>query len=183
MINKLSEFSSALIASVIALVIVEMILPNNKTKKYVTFVSSVILSITILNPIVSFLKKDISFDDFFEEEQYSISNMEYNAKMEYAKQKSIDDLYDESLKKNIINRLEECGYKVKDISFTVDRESYQPIKIQVEIEHSDGDVQKVIIDVSNNYEDNISLLDVAKVKDVLNSTYSIDRKNIIVNDK
>lgn len=181
MIQELSDFASSIVASVIALTITEMILPNNNLKKYITFVATVIIAIVIINPIATILNKNININDFLVQAETEISNKENYLKMEYAKQKSIEEMYSQSLKKDIINRLEENGYKVKNISFVIDNKSYQPIKMQVEIEHSDGDVRDVIIDVSNIQSDDISLFEIAKIKDILHSTYNIEKNEISIN--
>lgn len=183
MIKNFSSFASSLIACIIALNLIEIILPSNKTKRYVTFVATLILSIVIINPIVVFLNKDLDIEKVMKIEENILVNNEYESKMEYAKQKSINEMYDEALKQDIINRLEDNGYKVKNISLTVDRESYQPTKMQIEIEHIDGEIQTVIIDVSKNYHEDISVIEIAKIKDILSATYSIDRKNITINNK
>ncbi len=181
MISYFSNFASSLVTCIIVITMIEMILPNNNLKKYVIFTSTIVLSIIIINPIISIFNSEIAVEDIISAEEKELVNNEYTSQLEYAKQKSIYELYDDALKKDIIARLESNGYKVKNMSLTVDRNSYEPIKMQLEIEHYDGDIQKVIIDVSNNNTDEISLFDIAKVKDILSSTYNINSSNIIIN--
>ena len=183
MINFFSNFTTSLITSVLLITIIEIILPDNKNKKYVTFTATVILSMIIINPLANLINKDFKFENLLENEIRNFSSEEYAVKMEYAKQKNIDDLYDKSLKEDVINRLESSGYKVKKIYLDVDRKSYEPIKIGLEIEHGDGSVQKVVIDVSNDYSDDVSIFEIAKIKDMLFSTYNINQKNITINNK
>ena len=181
MIEMFSNFASSLVAAIIAITIAEMLLPNSKNKKYVTFVSTMILCVVIINPIISLLNQNVNIEDFLEKQETEIASSEYTAKMEYAKEKSINDMYRDALKQDIITRLKDNGYIVKNISFEIDSVSYEPTKMELEIEHKDGDIEKVVIDVSSNISEDISLVEKAKVKDILYSAYHIDRKNIRIN--
>ncbi len=173
----LNQFASSLTACIIVITIIEMLLPNGKNKKYVTFVSSMLLIIIIINPIITLFNKNLNLDDILKNEEKILATNEYASKMEYAKEKSIKETYQKVLKEDIITRLEENGYIVKNVSVVIDEDTYNPIQMELQIEHDDGDIEKVVIDVSSNQSENIDDL---KVKEILNNAYGIKEENVFI---
>ncbi len=177
----MKEYVTSLVSSVVSITIIEMILPNNKIKKYVMFVSTIILVIVIINPIIVLFDKNINLENILNDSETFLASSEYTAKLQYAKEKEIGETYNALLEEDIINRLKENGYIVKDISVEIDKESYEPVKVNLEIEHDDGSIQDVVIDVSLNSTNKISNIEISKIKDILNDTYEIEKNKIIVN--
>lgn len=178
----MSDFASSLVSSIIAITLIEMILPNNNNKKYITLVSSVILVIVIINPIVSLLNKDFDLENILKIEEEVLANSEYSQKMQYAKEQNINNTYKVFLKDDITKRLEENGYIVRHVDVVIDEETYEPTEMELEIEHDDGYVQKVVIDVSKNISNSISDIEVAKIKAMLNSVYGTVTNQIKINN-
>lgn len=179
--ESLSNYASSLVVTIVSITLIDMILPNNKIKKYAMFSATVILAIVIVNPIVMMLNKDIDVAKYLEIEKESFAKNEYTERMEYAKQKQISETYKNALNQDIIERLKDAGYQVKNISLEIDKNTYEPTKMELQIEHFDGDIQKIVIDVSKNYNDNLSDYEISKIKALLNTTYNIDNKNVIIN--
>lgn len=177
----MKEYVISLVLSIVSITIIEMILPSNKTKKYAMFVSTIILVIAIINPIIVLFDKNINLEDIFNDSETFLASSEYTAKLQYAKEKEIGETYNMLLEEDIVNRLKERGYIVKDIFVEIDKESYEPVKINLEIEHDDGTIQDVVIDVSSNNTNKISNIEISKVKDILYETYEIEKNKIIVN--
>ena len=111
MIEFLSNWAKSLGLAIIVISILEMLLPNNKTKKYVRMVFGIYIIFNIISPFVK--NKDIldvSSYDFNEyignyttnqtnEEQNSVNNQ-------------IEEIYIRELEKDITQKVEELGYQV-----------------------------------------------------------------------
>ena len=178
----LADFASSLVSSIIAITLIEMILPNGKNKKYITFVSSIILIVVIINPVISFFNRDFNLENILESQEDVLINSEYSKKIQYDKERNINDTYKAFLQEDITKRLEENGYFVRNIDVIIDKKSYEPLKMELEIEHDDGYVQKVVIDVSKNISNSISDMEIAKIKEMLNGVYGTKKDQIKINN-
>lgn len=177
----MNKFAMSLVSSIIAITFIEMILPSNKIKKYVVFVSSIVLVIVVINPIMTIFNKNINIENILKDNETFILNNEYKNKMHYAKEKDIENTYRTFLKDDIISRMKENGYIVRNISVEVDDKTYEVTGMELEIEHDDGSIQNVVIDVSINEEKKSETIEVSEIKDLLCETYGVKKNNIIIN--
>lgn len=177
----MNQFATSLVSSIVAITLIEMILPSNKIKKYVVFVSSIVLVIVVINPITSILNKNIDIESVLKDNETFILNSEYKNKMQYAKEKDMQDTYNAFLKDDIISRMKENGYLVKNVSVKVDDKTYEVTEMELEIEHDDGSIQNVVIDVSVSENGETENVEVSKIKDLLCETYGVEKSNIIIN--
>lgn len=182
MIKELSNFAMTIVLISILITIINMILPEGKNKKYVTFISGLIITIIMINPIISLLNIDIDIGEVFNQNNTIMANSEYKQKLEAKQKELISETYESNLKLDIISRLEEDGYKIKDISVEIDDKSYELNKINLNVEFYDGDIEPIVIDVSKNYSDSVSEYDKQKIKDKLNSIYMVDKNMININN-
>lgn len=210
MINFISTWAEQIIIAVVVSSIIEMILPDNKNKKYVKMVIGIYVLFTIISPIVG-KKKVVDLDDL-NLESYAVT--ETDTKKE-VNQESMDirlqQLYIEELEKNIKTKVEQEGYTVNSCkvdAILAGNEEKQGInkitliltKNDEKIENKDNydqksdvqDIKKVEINVglerilenkegdSNNKENNS---EIQKLKDTLASYYEIDNKKISITFK
>ncbi|NLM03572.1 MAG: stage III sporulation protein AF [Clostridiales bacterium] len=109
---------------IILLTFMEILIPNNDNKKYINFVMSLIIMITIIRPIIDFIKPDESID----EQISQISDyLEYNTMEKrltynnYFETESIIELYRQNLKDHIKKRVEKnADYSVHDIEISIE---------------------------------------------------------------
>lgn len=121
MVTFLSSWVKNLSLALIVVSILEMILPNNKTKKYIKTIMSLYILFSIISP---FLKGDINFNI----NDMNISSYTENAvettSRETINQESMDNriqkLYIQELEKDITNKIKQKGYIVSDCKVTVD---------------------------------------------------------------
>lgn len=108
MINFLSSWAKGLGLSIVIVSILEMVLPNNKTKKYVRMVMGLYVIFTIVSPIIK--NKDKLYigniDEYVNTVATSVSVNQTSM------DNRIEDLYIEELQKDITKKIEEKGYKV-----------------------------------------------------------------------
>lgn len=108
MINFMSSWAEQIVLAVVVATIIELILPQNKNKKYIQMVIGVYVLFNIISPI-------IKNKDDFSIEKYSIEN--YETKSQYEVDQSsmdarLEKIYLEELKNTVISRFEENGFEV-----------------------------------------------------------------------
>lgn len=114
MINFLSSWVKNLCLALIVVSILEMLLPNNKTKKYVKMVMGLYILFSIIEPFIE-NSNELKFnvEDLYN--QYSVETL---AESENVNQKSMDSrldkLYKQKLENDIVQKLDEEGYVVED---------------------------------------------------------------------
>lgn len=198
MISWISSWAQGIIMAVIIDAIIEMILPEGNSKKYVKIVIGVYVLFTIISPVISKITgKTIQVSDILELNKY-IEETENNSKLyvtlDEDNSNNIKDIYESSLRNDIKAKIEAKGYNAKNIKLEIeDNEEYTLKKIDIEIyknmEKNKKDietVQNVDINISqksteNDMQEKLSEKDKRKLKDYLSGVYEIDEKNININ--
>ena len=110
MIEFLSSWAKSLGLAIIVISILEMLLPNNKTKKYVRMIFGVYILFTIISP---FIKNkdilDVSTYDFNEYSNYITNQSSMN---QTSMDNRIEQIYIEELEKDITKKINDLGYEV-----------------------------------------------------------------------
>lgn len=110
-IENLSTWARSITIAIIIVSILEMILPNNKTKKYVKMVMGVFILFNIISPFVD-NKSFTNFDDINLETNSSSNNtLVVN---QQSMDERLEELYIEEIEKDITKKVQKQGYKVKD---------------------------------------------------------------------
>lgn len=206
MINFLSSWVKNLSLALIIVSILEMILPNNKAKKYVRTVMGLYILFSIISPFIENSSK-INLNNI-DLDSYTENTKTASSKVEEVDQTSMDnrinEIYKEELQKDITQKIEEKGYKVetcKVVAYISEKNS-EIEKITIKIngkinEENDNDVknntienkivteiqkiQKVNIGVGENKENkeeetNITKTDIKIIKDFLIKEYGVSEK-------
>lgn len=198
MISWISSWAQGIIMAVIIGAIIEMILPEGNSKKYVKIVIGVYVLFTIISPVISKMTgKTIQVSDILELNKY-IEETENNSKLyvtlDEDNSNNIKDIYESSLRNDIKAKVAAKGYNAKNIKLEIeDDEEYTLKKIDIEIyknmEKDKKDIetiQNVDINISqksteNDMQEKLSEKDKRKLKDYLSGVYEIDEKNININ--
>ena len=198
MISWISSWAQGIIMAVIIGAIIEMILPEGNSKKYVKIVIGVYVLFTIISPVISKITgKTIQVSDILELNKY-IEETENNSKLYVSldedNSNNIKDIYESSLRNDIKAKVAAKGYNAKNIKLEIeDDEEYTLKKIDIEIyknmEKDKKDIetiQNVDINISqksteNDMQEKLSEKDKRKLKDYLSGVYEIDEKNININ--
>lgn len=158
MIEILSSWAKNIILAVIIISILEMILPNNKTKKYVKMVMGIYLLFNIISPIIK--NKEVfninQFDINNYKDQYTSTDLESNID-QTSMDKRLKEIYIDELEKDITTKLESKGYIVNscnvDATLSEDEENAGITKIVLDIEETKDDVNNT----SNNQTENSNI--------------------------
>lgn len=141
MIEFLSSWAKSLGLAIIVISILEMLLPNNKTKKYVRMVFGLYIIFNILSPFIK--NKDIldvsSYDvneyignytsDQTKEEQSSVNNQ-------------IEEIYITELEKDITKKIEDLGYQVTTCN----------VYATLSSENEENYIEEIVLTVEKNEE-------------------------------
>ncbi len=162
MIENLSSWAKGITLAVIVVSILEMLLPNNKTKKYIKMVMGVFILFNIISPFIN--ANDLKNLNEIDASKYVNENNK-----NYVEQKSMDErleeLYIEEIEKDIIKKVEKKGYKVSmckvDAKITKNEEETGITKIKLKVEKTGEAKQE-----ENSSIENQIVTQVQKIKKV-----------------
>lgn len=138
MIEFLSSWAKSLGVTIVIVSILEMLLPNNKTKKYIRMVMGVYIVFNIISPFVKskeiFNVNDIDINAYKSTETSSeVDQTSMNDR--------IEKLYKQELEKDIKNKINEKGYEVDkcevNVKIAENEEQTQITKIKLNIKKSE----------------------------------------------
>ena len=116
MIDFLSSWAKSLGVTIVIVSILEMLLPNNKTKKYIRMVMGVYVLFNIISPFVKnkeiFNINDIDIKTYKATETSSEVN-------QTSMNDRIEKLYKQELEKDITNKINEKGYEINKCEVNV----------------------------------------------------------------
>ena len=115
MIEFFSSWAKGIGVTVVIISIIEMLLPNNNSKKYIRMVLGIYLIFNIVSPLIK--NKDILNVNNINLNETTISTSSEEVD-QTSMNKRIKKLYEQELEKDITKKLKEKGYEVKDCSVT-----------------------------------------------------------------
>lgn len=155
MIEFISTWAKSLGVTIILVSIIEMLLPNNKTKKYIRVILGIFVLFNIISPFIKNKEQlnvieEISSADL---EKYSSeydnykgnsnNNSEDNNNLnQTSMDKRITELYKQELERSIKSKIEEIGYEVESC------------KVEAEIIDNETGIKKVKVKIGDKKEGN-----------------------------
>lgn len=144
MINFLSSWVKNLALALSIVSILEMILPNNKTKKYVKMIMGLYILFSIVSPFIENSNKlninNIDFNSYIEKVQTTSSTSEELDQT--SMDNRLNQIYKEELQKDITQKVEEKGYKVENC------------KVVAHISDEDSGIEKITLKINGKTEEN-----------------------------
>ena len=140
MINFLSSWVKNLSLALIVVSILEMLLPNNKTKKYIKMVMGLYILFSIIAPFVNNSNVlNFNIEDVYSNYSKEISSTSTTSTAGEVNQASMDDrlnqLYKEQLESDITQKVEEKGYDVRKC------------KVDAHVSKSDTGIESITIEI------------------------------------
>jgi stage III sporulation protein AF len=182
MIEWISNWAGSIIVAVVIGTIIEMILPEGNSKKYIKMVIGVYILFTIVSPVInSFTGNKIKLSDELDLDTYieeSKDNINTHNTFESNNEKNIMDIYISGLEDDLKAKLKSKGYIVNSINIDVsDNESYTIDSIDLILEKDKKEDNNEVTNDDNKNSDDTS-------KDVnINSVDKVDKVNIDLNNK
>lgn len=137
MVNFLSSWVKNLSLALIIVSILEMILPNNKTKKYVKMVMGLYILFSIISPFIEnkdeFNLNNVNFYLGETQETASISKSTDQSSMD----SRLNEIYKEELQKDIVKKIKEKGYEIENC------------KVTAHISQEDSGIEKIVLKVKS----------------------------------
>lgn len=159
MIEVISSWAKNIVLAIIVISILEMLLPNNKTKKYVKMVMGLYLLFNIISPFIQ-NKDKINISEFnLEEYMNNTQEVSTNVNQE-SMDKRLNEIYVEELEKDIKKKLANRGYTVTscNIVASIDKEGestgIENITLQVEKNNETNNEEESTINEDSNKEVN-----------------------------
>lgn len=196
MIEFIKNWAEGIVIAVIIATILEMLLPDNKSKKYISTVIGIYILFSIISPIISkFTGQSINLKDYSNKDtSLSTSSTMYNiALLESAS--NVEDVYIKTLKSDITDKLKSKGYFVNFIDLKVNTSSksnygeiegiYLKLSL-LEDKNNINNVNEIKINLSENSDnskniENFSEEDLNNIKKFLVDTYGISEDKIHIN--
>lgn len=162
MIDVISSWAGELVVALIIVTIIEMLLPENKTKKYVKTVIGVYIIFCIISPFIN--KKE--FATILEETEKNIEKIKIESQVSSNLEgnSSIEALYIQEFEKDVIKKVEELGYEVKECS----------VEIEINASKNNAGINGIYLKIGNktlgdNSSSNIEIEDIEKVEISINN--------------
>lgn len=143
MVKFLSSWAKGLGLTIVIISILEMLLPNNKTKKYIRMVMGMYVIFTMISPVIE--NKNLFDFNNINLEEYNTKEMSTAVVDQTSMDKRIEKLYAQELEKDITKKIQQKGYKVLSC------------KVNTQISDSESETKinkiKLNIDKNDNQED------------------------------
>lgn len=173
MIEIFSNWAKNIILAIIIISILEMLLPNNKTKKYVKMIMGLYLLFNIIFPIIQ--NKDKINISEFDINQYINTTQETSANNlnQASMDKRLEEIYTEELEKDIEQKIEQKGYDVLECTVKAsiykqeETSGIQKIKLSIKNEENESNKQEEAKQKNGeiNIEESI-IQEVQKIKEI-----------------
>ncbi len=196
MINSISSWAEQVIIAVIIATILEMILPNGNSKKYIKTVIGIYILYTIISPVITLVTGSKLQVDYSKYEEYFTSTEEYKSlenEFNNVTANSIESTYRQEVKKQIKNDIENMEFSVDSVELDIDLETgiIKEINLSVDKENNEDtnttetNIQINKVEIGNstykNEENTLSRQEIEKIKNFLQENYGINYESIKVN--
>ena len=116
MIDYISSWAGQIITSVIIVTILEMILPNGNSKKYIKTIIGVYILYVMISPVLRLVNKgDLKVDYSKYEKYFGKDNIMVNSNTY-----TVEDRYNIELERQLKSDIQGMGYNVKKVSAELD---------------------------------------------------------------
>jgi len=147
MIEFMSSWVKGLGLAIVVVSILEMLLPNNKTKKYIRMLMGIYILFTMISPFVSnqeiFHANNLNIEEYMTTQTSTTINQS-------SMDERIKELYMQELEKDITKKLKEKGYAVTNCKVKAkiadNEEDTQIIKIKMNVQKSKENQQEQSIE-------------------------------------
>lgn len=133
MINFLSSWVKNLSLSLIIVSILEMLLPNNKSKKYVKMIMGLYVLFSIISPFIE--KSDLINLNQINLDTYAETISTTTEVDQTSMDKRLDEIYVEELEKDIIQKLKDLEYEIEEC------------RVKAHISQENSGIEKITIKV------------------------------------
>ena len=210
MISKINIWAQGIVIATIIATVIQLILPENKNKKYIKVVIGIYILFCIIHPVVG---KTVNLNDYNIEDLSSNGNFighnknigssdtgsenNYSQNGAYQYNKSINDEFEKGLINDVKTKLNSMGYSSDNIDVSFDKDyNIKHLKIlaikkynndeSINVKDVNISLNNGILDEkdegnnSNNDHSEIRESEKVKIKNYFSETYKVDKNEIEV---
>lgn len=204
MIEWIGSWAQGIIVAVIIGTIIEMILPEGNSKKYIKVVIGLYILFSIISPLVNkFTGRTLSVSDIIDLDEYieTVNNQNNNLynSLDMQNSNNIRDIYINGLKNDIKSKVKGKGFETLSIDVDVaNNEEYTLKSITLKLYKTENEeeieevnqinnIDTVDINISNEEKNEVNeTIDITKseknkLKEYLSMVYEISEKKIFIN--
>ena len=200
LINWITNWAEGIIVAVIIGTIIEMILPNGKSKKYIKVVIGIYILNMIISPVISKITGNSLEISSSEVKSFLESDSKYvTSNLENTNDNNIEKIYKSKLEEDIKRKVQDKGYEVNKIVLQIelenhDEKEYGKIKnmqinlnkkISNETKENSVLINNIQIDFNNGIQQenlqNITEEEKKQLKEYIADTYEISEESIDIN--
>ena len=116
----IKEWAGGIVSAVIIATILEMLLPDNKNKKYINTVIGVYILFSIISPIITKVTgTSINLEDYINDDTSLATNYTMDNVALLESSSNVEDVYIKTMKSDIENKLKEKGYSTNSIELKI----------------------------------------------------------------
>ena len=199
MLEWFRSWATGIVIAVIIATIIEMILPNSTSKKYIKIIIGIFIVYTVISPVIGSFKGE-DLNNYIKVENYiqSSSNALQTNEVSDNAQSSIKKIYAQNLQNDLKTKLKEKGYISNNINISIsndDKYNIERIDIKVDekVTNSNQDekqvktigdnIKAIKIKVKKDDSQNNAIItenDKNEIKEYIKQIYQIDLNNINV---
>lgn len=186
MIEIINNWLEGIVIAVVVSVIIEMIIPEGKNKKYIKTIIGVYIMFVIVSPIVSNIG-NLNAEELLkatsEEYAMEIETINFNKEMQLA--------YEGKLKENIEAELNNIGYSIEEFSadYEVTENEFGNINnLNIHVKKVNDNSVKIVKEVkinlnqeNTNQKNSITQEEIEKIKTILSENCGISIDKIKIN--
>lgn len=200
MVNFLSSWTKSLCLALIVVSILEILLPNNKTKKYIKMIMGLYILFSIISPFIQNSNKfdlnGIDFNEYIENAEQTDAQIIDQTSMD----KRLTEIYIQELEKDITQKIEEKGYMVNKckVSANISNDNQNSgidkiiLKLKKQVEKKQSIEEKLVTEIQkiqqvdinvNNKDDTTSDLnktDIEDIKKFLLEEYGVSEECLVI---
>ncbi len=146
----LNSWLQGIMIAVIVSTIIEMILPNSNSKKYIKVVLGVYVVFNIITPVVNqFFHSDFELSSILNMEEYTKKMETYQVdskNIDKLNENNIKEIYISNLKKDMKTKLQEKGYNAKKIQIEIENDNtykINSINLYIEKQEENNEESKI----------------------------------------
>ncbi len=199
MLEWFRSWATGIVIAVIVATIIEMILPNSTSKKYIKIIIGIFIVYTIISPVIGSFKGE-DLNNYIKVENYiqSSSNALQTNEVSDNAQSSIKKIYAQNLQNDLKTKLKEKGYISNNINISIsndDKYNIERIDIKVDEKVTNSNqnekqvktivdnIKAIKIKVKKDDSQNNTIItenDKNEIKEYIKQIYQIDLNNINV---
>ncbi len=185
MISLFSSWARGIVIAVVVSTIIEMILPNGSSKKYVKSVIGIYILFVIISPVAKKITGKVDVNEILSdyEKKAEIAEENFERKNENNSNRTIKDIYISNLKADIKEKLSGKGYEIDNLVVKIKNDdSYEIEKVTLYMSNSSKKDEKIVVNMVtvgqkvNNYKLNES--EQNEVKEYISQNYGVSKENI-----